>query len=94
MEEVNIKAENIDVTNIDSIEADSMDVIDSDMADVNINNVGNTEIGMSKDYQFDNEFKEQNGGGVGSTILTIVIIACVALGIFLGILAGKRSANK
>ena len=71
-----------------------MGEITSDMVDVNIDNIENTEIGMSEEYQNNSEYKDQNGGGSSIVVLTIVIIACAILGIFLGILAGRRSANK
>ena len=84
----------MDAIDLDNSDMNNMGEITSDMVGVNIDNIENTEIGMSEDYQFNSEYKEQNGGGTGVVVLTIVIIVCVILGIFLGILAGKRSANK
>lgn len=48
---------------------------------------------MNGDMTQDN-FSNEKAGISSVTILTIVLIVCAVIGIALGILAGKRSANK
>lgn len=85
--------EEVIVTDVET--ADVQMSVDSNLIAVDDMVYGETQTGMMKEpYYEDMNYIEESSGVSNTVILVIVIIICTIAGIGLGILAGKRSANK